>query len=450
MSSPLLQPSYSREPLIGRDGLPIRNYKMHRIQHELLMREERYKILVAGRRMGKSHVAAIWCLMRGQQAQRERKKGLIWIVYPVFNNAQVAWKKFFALAPKGWITGFAGSIERPISITMGDIRYEFKSGASATTLVGEGLLALWIDECGMIDSKVWNEYLYPTLIDFTAPVLMTGTPKGHNWFYDMFVKGRSPEYADHLTWSDGPKRGVSSFRNPFIPKENIEAMATEMPETMFRQEILAEFIEGTGYFKIYDAEQHLMCLANDVGAKRLGITLDSKGCSTQRTACLGIDLARTKDFTVIIGCDRDGYVTYIDRFRDLDWPIQKDRINRAWEKVGKPPIIIDATGVGDPVTQDLKHRGIFTIPFVFGGRSKVDLFEQLHMAFDEGKVKIPDRRHPLSEMLIHELSIFEVNHTSGGHMTLSAPSGKHDDMCCALALAYKGAMRYQGEPGISF
>lgn len=448
-TAPFQQPE-TPSRILGRDGLPIRSYKLHPIQGEILTRPERFKVLVAGRRMGKSHIAAIWCLMQGQKAKLRGQKGLIWIVYPVHNNAQVAWKKFHELTPKGYITATAGSIERPISITMGDIRYEFKSGASGATLVGEGLLALWVDECGMIDNTTWNEYLFPTLIDHTAPVLMTGTPKGSNWYYDMFERGRNPAYPHYLTWSEGPKRGMSTYQNPFIPRANIDAMAIEMPETMYRQEILAEFIAGSGYFKLTDAAGNMNCIANDIDAAKVGIKLDSIGCSTQRTAALGIDLARTHDFSVIVGMDRDGWVTHIERFRELDWPIQRQRIMKTWEKLGKPPAVIDATGVGDPVTQDLKYAGMFTKPFVFTGSSKVPLFEGLCMAFEENKVRVPDRRHPLCETILHELSIFEAKHSSSGHMTLSAPSGKHDDICCALALAYRGAMRFQGEVGITF
>ena len=398
--------------------------------------------------MGKTQAAVLWALRHGQQAALRGQRGVIWIVYPIRDVSKTAWRKFMDLTPRGWITKLDGTEQHPNAITMGGITYEFKSAVSGVNLVGEGLLALWMDECGLIPRDVWEESLTYTLIDNKAPALFTGTPKGQNWFYDMFVRGLDPDKTDYLTWSEGPMRGISSYANPFVPREELDRQLASDDSSMLlrRQEVLAEFIAGKGYFRQLDR-----AIALDVEAERLGFALDHLGCSTRRTAALGIDLARTKDHTVIIGLDNEGWVTYFDRFNQIDWPTQRQRIQSAWKKLDMPVIVLDATGgsVGDPIYQELRREGIRVDPFQFTGKSKVPLMERLAMAFDDGKVKLPDRRHPQSAQAFLELSMFQATFTASGHMKLAAPEGKHDDIPCALALAMKGAMRYGGDLGVT-
>lgn len=452
--APAPEPVPQQPPVIlGRDGRPIRAYELHRVQSELVMRPERFKVLVAGRRTGKSHAAVIWCLRHGQRARLNGIKGVIWIVYPTLRVAKTAWRKFMAITPRGWITKVDGTEQHPNAITMGSVTYEFNTAISGQTLVGEGLLALWVDEGGVVPGDVWAESLRPTLMDHTAPAIITGTPKGANWFYDLYQRGLDPSHPDYFTWSEGPMRGVSSYANADIgiPASEIDVLAADMSETLARQEIYAEFIAGSGYFRLRDASGNFRCLSTDKEAAAQGFLLDERGCSTRPTAAMGVDLARVQDFTVIVGMDGGGWVTYLERFRELEWPVQRERIMKAWDKLGRPTIVVDATGgsVGDPISQDLKYQGARTVPFQFTGASKLPLFEGLAMAFDESRVRLPDDRHPLSTIALGELSVFEAKLSQSGNIKLSAPTGQHDDICCALALAYKGAMRY-GDAGITF
>src|SRR6185503_14331302 len=112
----------------------------------------------------------------------------------------------------------------------------------------------------------------------------------------------------------------------------------DLPERVYRQEILAEFLsdEGAVFRRVRECVGPL---------------------STKRTCVLGIDLARHANFTVIVGMDMHGGVTYYERFRDLDWPVQKARILQKWRDFEWPMIVIDAThgSVGDPVASELMN-----------------------------------------------------------------------------------------------
>lgn len=369
----------------------------------------------------------MWVCQKAMDARVRGHHGTIWIVYPTYAIARVAWRKFRKLAPDGWITQYIGTDLQPQAIRFGpNVTVEFKSGVAPGTLVGEGLLAVWIDECGEVKERVWTESLRPTLIDYAAPALLTGTPKGHNWFWRMFMRGWSPEFTDTISYGLGSDQGMPSWENPWLKREEVEGLAREMSSRLYQQEIEAKFL----------ADEGAVFRLSRVREKGLRY-------STEKTVVLGVDLARREDFTVIVGMDRDCAVTYFDRFKDIDWPLQKARIAKVWEQLGKPPIVMDATGVGDPIVQDLQVQGIFIDPYMFTQRSKHQLIEGLSIACDAADLTLPDE-----PVLLHELEAFDAEILPSGRIRFRAPEGEHDDCVMALALARYGAARY-ADIGIS-
>jgi hypothetical protein len=115
----------------------------------------------------------------------------------------------------------------------------------------------------------------------------------------------------------------------------------------------------------------------------------------------------------------------MDRFQS-DWAATKNKI-RALDKV---PKLIDATGVGDPIVEELQREDYLIEGFKFTSTSKQQLMEGLSTSIQQGAIKYPDG------ILVDELSIFEYVFTNTG-VKYSAPNGMHDDTVCALALANK-------------
>ena len=99
------------------------------------------------------------------------------------------------------------------------------------------------------------------------------------------------------------------------------------------------------------------------------------------------------------------------------------------ELTGRAPGLVDATGVGDPVSEMLINRGAALTPFVFTSSSKQSIMEGLAAAIQRGSVGIVDG------VLRHELELYEYIPARLG-VRYSAPSGAHDDAVCALALAW--------------
>lgn len=311
------------------------------------------------------------------------------------------------IAPHGWITGSKGSESQPDFLELGSARLEFKSADHPERLVAEGLRRVVIDECGIVKEAVWSESLQPALIDHAAPAMLTGTPKGRNWFHRLYARGLDPLDLDVESF------GGPSVANPFIAQAEVERLAQEMPARLYRQELLAEFLD-------------------DEGAVFRGVRACVRPLSTERTVAFGVDLAKHEDFTVIVGVDRFGCVTSFERFREISWPLQKERIKSAAR--GGVPVLLDSTGVGDPILDDLRAAGLNVEGYKFTNASKQHLVESLVMAFAERRVGVPDE-----PVLLNELEAYEYSATPSGLTRYSAPDGAHDDCVIALALAYRAA-----------
>ena len=189
----------------------------------------------------------------------------------------------------------------------------------------------------------------------------------------------------------------------------MESAREDLPPEVFAELYMAEATElGTNPFGIKAIRECMIDYLSD-----------------SRPVVWGWDLARKRDWTVGVGLDAYGRVTNIERFQ-LDWPLTTKRII---EKTQKLPALVDSTGVGDVVLQQLERDGGRNYTgFMFTQRSKQQLMEGLSLAIQRQEVYFPNG------VLVDELEAFEYEHTRTG-VRYSAPEGLHDDCVCALALA---------------
>jgi hypothetical protein len=183
-----------------------------------------------------------------------------------------------------------------------------------------------------------------------------------------------------------------------------------------------------------------------------------------RSVVVGCDVAKHTDWTVLIAMDAEsGRCFAMERFNQLDWPIQKERIVEFARKY-RGRVILDATGVGDPILDDLKR----VLPDIEGYKltagSKVELIQRLVVAIEQRRVSWPGGRvshggtkgtegrdfEPQMdadgrgwEILTNELKRYEYQIGPSGQISYGAPAGFHDDCVIALALANHG--RWEGE-----
>lgn len=199
--------------------------------------KHRFKVVAAGRRCGKSHLAAVSLIA----AVLNGKPGKVFYVAPTQGMARdILWDKIFELA--GELV--EGHNVNNMTITLAGNNTIYLKGADRPdTLRGVSLKHLVLDEYAFMKPSVWVAILRPALSDLQGTAIFIGTPEGRNHFYDLWYDSHIGNKAGHKSWT------FSSYDNPFLPREEIEAAKSTMPGWAFRQEYLASFdAQGSEYF----------------------------------------------------------------------------------------------------------------------------------------------------------------------------------------------------------
>lgn len=281
---------------------------------------------------------------------------------------------------------------------------DFGSAERPELMEGFGYSRCVLNEGGIIFKKagLWDNVLFPMIKQ--AKTRIIGTPKGNNKFKDLYHS--NPHYS------------FNCFDSPFWSDKEIEAAKKAMTQEAFNQEMLAQFIEGAG------------AVFRNINECIGGVLLDKPQGGRY---VLAADLAKHQDFTVImVGDTLTNQVVYFDRFNQIDWGLQKARISEAYNKFKCAEGIIDATGVGDSVFDDLLNMGLNVEGFKFTSPSKQELVSNLSVAMDNLEIK-----YPSIPELIDELTLYAYEQRADGRFKYSAPEGFHDDTVMALALLNK-------------
>lgn len=273
-----------------------------------------------------------------------------------------------------------------------------------------------IDEAAFVKNlwDCWTQSIRATLTDLKGDAWFMSTPRGKNDFFKLFMRGKSGD-ANWMSWQ------MSTYANPYIDPNELDDAKADLPEAAFNQEYLAEFNEN---------------IANPFGSDN--IKKNIMPLSPSYPVVFGIDLAKSFDYTVIIGLDHLGSVCVFDRFQG-DWGTTMQKIR----SLPKLPLIIDSTGVGDPIAEQITRDGYNVTAFKFTSTSKQDLMKGLQSAIHRGAISYPEG------IITDELSVFEYEYSPNG-VKYSAPTGFHDDCVMALALAWRGFDHNRGSNLYSF
>jgi hypothetical protein len=371
------------------------------------------RIVACGVRFGKSLCAAMEALAA---AMEPRERALGWICAPTYDLSERVFNQAVTIAVshlKHRIVRVSEHDRRLVLRNLGGGLSEIrgKSADNPISLLGEGLDFLIVDEASRLRPNVWEGHLSQRLIDRHGWALLISTPRGRGWFYDMWKRGKGEDPAFE-SWN------LPSWSNPLLAREEIEAQREQLPDRVFRQELGAEFIEGAGAVFRYVRER----ATGEWQAARSGDTYSA-----------GLDLAKVEDFTVLTIMNQRREVVHVDRFTRLDWSIQIGRIKAALDRYPCCYVLVDSTGAGEPIYEQLLRSGIYAKPYTFTAASKSDLVNHLALALEQAKITLP--RADLAPELIDELESFEYSITDAGSVRMSAPSGVHDDCVMSLALA---------------
>lgn len=380
----------------------------HPGQKTVLRSKARFRVHACGRRWGKTAV--------GEQR----------LIGPALDGHPVGWfAPSYKILSEAWrdfrrvlqpvISGANENARRLELITGGVI--EFWSLEDPDAGRSRKYKRVAIDEaakCRHLE-RAWNEAIRPTLTDLKGDADFYSTPRGRDFFWKCFTRGQDPLEPEWESFH------LPTAGNPFIDPAEIEAARRELPDRVFRQEFLAEFLEDAGgvFRSVSEAIDRGRILAE---ARR------SVGAYA-----MGVDLARLNDFTVLTVLDQSGRQVYFERFNQISWERQIERI-KAVAGLYNATAIIDSTGVGDPIYERIRDAGVKVQPFVFTSASKNPLIDALAMAFEAGRIRLMDVPEQEAELVAYQYEL-----TAARNLRTGAPEGMHDDAVMALALALHGS-----------
>lgn len=368
-------------------------------QRSFMDNPERFTITEASTKVGKTAGCVIWLF---EQALLGRRGNRFWWVAPVFQQAKIAFER---MKRQVSLPGFFKANESNLTLTLPNgAVIEFKSAEKPDSLYGEDVYAAVFDEFTRARESAWHA-LRSTLTSTKGKCKFIGNVRGRGWGYKLAQKaknGTAPEYAYRkITCWDAVKAGR-------LPLEEVEQAKRDLPDHVFRE--------------LYEAEP------SDDGGNPFGIqhleACKVAGLAPGPALAFGIDLAKSVDYTVIIGLNEHKQVCFFDRFQ-LNWTVTAKAID------GLPdmPTLVDATGVGNPVVEEAQSKRRYTEGFTFTSGSKQMIVEALAIAIRRHEIAIPEGP------LFDELLSFEYQYSATG-VKYSAPVGLHDDCVMALALAY--------------
>lgn len=346
---------------------------------------------------------------------------------PTFDQVWTGWEETRRAVPIS--VGKFNQSRMEASIGSGRILFRsLDDPDNARSKTADGIV---VDEAPLVAEAAWSEVLRPMLMDTGGWFLALGTPKGQNWFWREFIA--ASELSDSIAWN-APTLGAEivngklvrkphPLENPNIPFSELEQMFRTMPERVFRQEILAEFMEDAGgVFRDVRG-------AIDVGRSA------NESPKPDRSYTMGGDLARIEDYTVLTVFDDKGRQVFWKRFNRISWARQISIIKGVAREYNAP-LYIDSTGVGDPIYEQLRKSGVRCKGYTMTNASKEAVIDNLAMGIEQGKLRLMDITEQTNELLA-----FQYELTPSRNVRMCAPEGMHDDCVIGLALGAWGSQR---------
>lgn len=393
----------------------------HAKQRPIIESDARFRIIRAGRRFGKTKISARE-IVRSAITQ---PGSMNWWVSNRWKNTRRGYRNVVKMIPPELLAKPAPMDTSPELILRfkNGSSIEFYSGESPDSMAGEGVDFVVVDEAALIRDAAWQQLIRPTLMDSGGKALIISTPRGKNWFHDIWHRGDDPDEPNYESWH------FTSYDNPYLQHDDIDEAKRTLPAIIYAQEIEAEFVdnaasifqlpEGTVLHELADPRGHV---------------------------CVGIDLADKNDFTVISGArSEDRKPCLHARFNEIGWANQRARIMAELRALDENPeveavtVLMDVGGVGDVVYEDLQFAGFDIIPVNFTGwkEKAVKL-----LASDLGQ----SQAYILFEQK-SEFEHYEYEITAAGRYKFEASQG-HDDEVSAKLLEHWGIVHH-GAPSFT-
>lgn len=373
-------------------------------QAEILRDGHRFRVCACGRRWGKTTLAL-------QAAVEAARAGLlVWWVAPTYGLSFYPWRWLKKALAAEWME----KKERPRFILLpGGGCIHVLSADDPNTLRGVGVDFIVVDEAAFVAEEAWMAVLRPSLSDTGGCALLISTPRGQNWFWRMYLRGQ--ESKDWASWR------YPTEANPLVPQSDMDEARDLLPEAIFRQEYLAEFVEGVG---VVFRNVREMAQPGRAGPK--------DGCSY----VAGVDFGRSQDFTVVAVVNAtENRMEAMSRFSEVGWQLQRGRIAGVCRKWRCERVVVELNSMGETNAELLRREhGLPIEGFWTTMQSKPALIEGLAAAIEDERLALLD-----DPVLLGELEGFTFSITRTHRIRYHAPPGLHDDTVMALSLAWRAA-----------
>ena len=215
------------------------NFELLPWQKQVYGDDTRFKVIVAGRRCGKSRLSAVSLLVEGLRCPQG---SAVMYVAPTQGQArQIIWDLLMELGREVISSSHVNNMD--ITLINGAKIY-VRGSDRPDTLRGVSLTYLVLDEVADIKADTWEKVLRAALSDKKGKALFIGTPKGRNWFYDMYNLGESGDDEEWKSWH------FTTKDNPLIDPKEIDNAKKTLSSFAFKQEYEASFDNaGTDTFK---------------------------------------------------------------------------------------------------------------------------------------------------------------------------------------------------------
>lgn len=315
--------------------------------------------------------------------------------------------KELCVALKPYITD-ANSTDLRINFCTGSY-VQFFSAESGDSIRGFQFVYTIIDEAAFMSDDVYNLIIRPTFLIAGKKVVICSTPNGNQgFFYESCQTGLNEEYGYRT-------KVISIYDNPFINEDEIAIIRKQVPEKVFRQEYLGEFLDGSG-----------------------SVFSNFKNCIEDKPKLTGtyyaaIDWGKTNDYTVLTIINDLKQVVYIYRVNNLDYTQQVKAVVAKLNEWKPKMVISEENNIGQVINELLKEQYKGQVRQVtLDNTLKKEMIEKLVVGFEQREITIPN-----NDTLIRELQAFSCSYNhSTGTVKYSAPSGLHDDCVISLAYAY--------------
>lgn len=372
---------------------PHRNQKI--IHDSINFESYKYYVLNIGRQFGKTMLAMnqvyYWSI-------NNPNSKIAW-VSPIYKQCK---KVFDEMCLAFANADFLETNQSDLVIKVNGSTIQFFSAERYDNIRGFTFDYLVCDEFAFMAEQAWTEVLRATVLVKGKKVLLISTPKGKNHFYNLFnLDGVNPAYKSFkMTSYDG-----------LASKDEIDGARETLPEWVFKQEYLAEFISGG------------QDLFTDVRINN----------NAERTGKLyaGIDLGRADDYTVLTILNERSEMVYCQRWRHDSWT---NIVSNLLVKLNefKPMAYVEVNSIGDVIFEQLKASYRDIHQFTTTAKSKNDIVEALIVANQSKEFSIQD-----IDWLRKEFEVFTYQYSAATRsVKYSAPNGFHDDGVMSSAIAY--------------